>query len=45
MSHVTYILHVNMCRDVSLACEHLATVAFVFRLALHVHVHVLGLRW
>ena len=33
-----------MCRDVSLACKRLARVMFVFRFALHVHIHVSGLR-
>ena len=41
MPHVT--AHAVMCHDVLLACEHLATVVFVFRFALCVHIHVLGL--
>ena len=44
MSYVTCLRHVVMCCDVLLAREHIATVAFVFRFMLHVHIHVLGSR-
>ena len=30
------------CRDVSLACEHLAGIAFISRFALSVRIHVFG---
>ena len=42
MSHVTCLWHVVTCRDVLLAHGQLATVVFIFRFALHVHVHILG---
>ena len=42
MSHVTCMGHVMMCRDGFLACEHLATVMFIFRFTSRVHVHVHG---
>ena len=44
MSHGTCLGHVVTCRDVSLARECLAVVAFMFRFAFHVHVHILGSR-
>ena len=42
MSHVTCMQHVVMCHDVSLACECLVIVTFIFRFMFRVRIHVLG---
>ena len=43
MSHVTFMRHVVMCHDVSLARECLATVAIIFWFMSQVRIHILGL--
>ena len=42
MSHVTCLQHVVMCHDVLLGHKRLATVVFIFRFALWVHIHIHG---